>query len=215
MMALAAEIARRFFEPFPPSNKTCYFNCLNWAPDGARFLVFHRVSPGFMTRVVTSSPDGADVRYLASDSSHFTWRDPDTVLICCNGYRLYDVGGDGDGRLLWSAPNGHQTYVPGTNNAWLVTDTYPLGPNRLQHLYLYHVPSASFVPLGRFASPPEYRGPGRCDLHPRLSRDGTKVVIDSPHGDGGREMSAIDIAHILRAPPEPTGPAGKAPRGTG
>jgi hypothetical protein len=202
MLFSVAEIAQRFIKPFPPSKQTCYFNCLNWAPDGSRFLVFHRLSPGNVTtRVVTSSPDGHDVRYLASGSSHFTWRDPDTVLIWSNGYRLYDVGGNGEGRLLWNAPNGHQTYVPGTNNAWLVTDTYPMGPKRLQHLYLYHVPTGLFVPLGRFGSESEYSGTWRCDLHPRLSRDGTKVVIDSPCRANGRQMYLIDIAPILRMSP--------------
>ena len=53
------------------------------------------------------------------------------------------------------------------------------------------------VPLGHFHSPPEYRGEWRCDTHPRASRDGTKIVIDSPHGGDGRQLYLIDVADLI------------------
>jgi Tfp pilus assembly protein PilF len=48
-------------------------------------------------------------------------------------------------------------------------------------------------PLGHFHTPKEYKGEWRCDLHPRYSPDGRKVVIDSVHGGNGRQMYLIDI----------------------
>ena len=52
------------------------------------------------------------------------------------------------------------------------------------------------VPLGHFLLPKEYAGEWRCDTHPRASRDGRFVVIDSPHTGQGRQMHMIDVAGL-------------------
>ena len=36
----------------------------------------------------------------------------------------------------------------------------------------------------------------RCDLHPRFSRDGRRVVIDAPH-EGGRQLFLLDVSAIV------------------
>jgi hypothetical protein len=92
--------------------------------------------------------------------------------------------------------NGHNTYVPGTDNAWILNDTYP-GKDRKQRPYLYHVPSQCRVELGAFLSPRVYTGEWRCDTHPRSSRDGRRVCIDSPHLGGGRQLHLIDVSKII------------------
>src|SRR5690606_7055152 len=92
--------------------------------------------------------------------------------------------------------NGHNTYVSGTNGEWVLNDTYP-DRHRLQHPYLYHIPTQRLFPLGHFQSPPDYAGEWRCDTHPRNSRDGNLVCIDSPHA-GGRQMFLIDIKELVR-----------------
>jgi hypothetical protein len=51
-------------------------------------------------------------------------------------------------------------------------------------------------PLGYFHSPSGYTGEWRCDSHPRISADGTKVAIDSPHGGNGRQLYLIDIRGV-------------------
>jgi len=93
--------------------------------------------------------------------------------------------------------NGHNTHVPGTRDQWVLNDTYP-DRQRLQHPYLFHIPTQRRVPLGHFRSPPEYQGEWRCDTHPCASGDGTKVVIDSTHGGNGRQLYLIDIADLVR-----------------
>jgi hypothetical protein len=94
--------------------------------------------------------------------------------------------------------NGHNTYLPGTDNAWVLNDTYP-DAQRYQHPYLYHPASRRKIALGKFFSPPAYAGEWRCDLHPRASRDGKFVCIDSPHA-GGRQLYLIDLRGLdLRA----------------
>jgi len=45
-------------------------------------------------------------------------------------------------------------------------------------------------------SPPQYTGEWRCDTHPRVSRTGRFVTVDSPH-NGGRQIYLIDISEII------------------
>ena len=91
--------------------------------------------------------------------------------------------------------NGHCTYLPGEE--WILNDIYP-DEGRVQELYLYHVPSGSRVPLGRFYTAPEYTGEWRCDLHPRSSPDGGSVVFDSAHEGNGRQMYLVDIGRLWK-----------------
>jgi Tol biopolymer transport system component len=62
---------------------------------------------------------------------------------------------------------------------------------------LYHIPTDKRVELGRFNSPDVYKGEWRCDLHPRFSPDGKKVIIDSTHEGKGRQMYLVDISQSL------------------
>lgn len=186
-----------------------WFNHLLISPDGNRFIFLHRwrgaaEGKGFSTRMFTANADGSDLYVLdpRGRTSHFIWRDPEHVAAWA-----YDIS-HGDRFYLYKdrtpkvevigkdvmTQNGHLTYLPG--NEWILNDTYP-DAKRLQHVYLYHVATGKKVPLGSFRSPGEYSGEWRCDTHPRFSRDGTKVVIDSPHGGNGRQMYLIDISGIV------------------
>ena len=46
-----------------------------------------------------------------------------------------------------------------------------------------------------FRSPPAYTGDVRCDLHPRWSRDGRAVCVDSTD-DGTRQVYVLDVGAI-------------------
>ena len=59
-----------------------------------------------------------------------------------------------------------------------------------------NVPTGRRVDLGAFHSPPRYAGEWRCDAHPRFSRDGNTVCIDSPHGGDGRQLYELDVSGI-------------------
>jgi hypothetical protein len=185
-----------------------WFNHLLVAPDAKRFIFLHRWQlpgkSGFMTRMFTADPDGTDLYVVDpwGDTSHFIWRDPQHILAWArhpshgNKFYLYE---DKTDKVEVVGPdvmvvNGHCTYLPG--NRWILNDTYP-DKERLQHPYLYEIATGKRVPLGHFTSPPEYNGELRCDLHPRFSPDGRKVVIDSPHGGNGRQLYLIDISAIV------------------
>src|SRR5690606_12986285 len=82
------------------------------------------------------------------------------------------------------------------DSRWVVCDTYP-DANRLQHIYLYDSRTATRHDIGSFRSPPEYKGYWRCDTTPRVSPDGRKIIIDSPHGGNGRQMYLIDVSGVV------------------
>lgn len=198
MLVSCARVAAIPHEGIAPTDSH-YINHVQWSPDGRRFLFLNRTdSPqwGRYTRMFTAAADGSDLRLVDVGSSHYVWRDPRHILIWNNGYRLYRDDGSLKGELVWDAPNGHHTYLPG--NEWLITDTYPIGPQRRQHLYLYHIPTGRIVPAGSFNSPEQYNGEWRCDLHPRLSPDAKRVCIDSVHGTDGRQMWVVEISGLLK-----------------
>ena len=188
-----------------------YFNHLLVSPDGSRLIFLHRWRAAggrgrFGTRMFTVGSDGSDPYVLDpyGKTSHFIWRDPETVLAWAwhptheDKFYLFR---DRTEEIEVIGPevmplNGHCTYLPG--NAWILNDTYP-DEDRLQHPYLYEVSTERRVPLGHFFSPADYKGEWRCDTHPRFSPDGTKVVIDSPHSGEGRQLHLIDISEVVRA----------------
>jgi hypothetical protein len=195
-----------------------WFNHLLINPDGTRFIFLHRwradagtaesrARTGFVTRLFTANLDGSDLHVLdpSGNTSHFIWRDPKHVCAWTKpegrkaAFYLFEdqtsnVEIVGDGLM---PINGHNTYLPIGNGAeWILNDTYP-DRTRRQTPYLVHLPSGRRVDLGHFYLPPEYQGEWRCDLHPRCSRDGHTVAIDSPHGGQGRQVWLLDIRQIV------------------
>lgn len=186
-----------------------WFNHLLFNTDGSRFFFLHRwrntPRSGFRTRAFTADRDGKNLFCLDphGGTSHFIWRDPQHIMAWAwhpsHGEKFY-LYKDRTTEVEVVGPeemtrNGHNTYVPGTSNQWVLNDTYP-DAQRLQHPYLYHLPTRRKVPLGHFLSPAAYAGEWRCDLHPRTSRDGRWVCLDSPH-NGGRQMYLINLSGLL------------------
>ena len=195
--------------PGEASGAKHWLNHLLVAPDGSRFAFLHRSrrpdqGTGFTTRLITADPDGKDPFVLdpRGKTSHYDWRDPRHILAWAShpsfGERFY-LYEDRSDRVAAVAPdtmteNGHCTYLPG--GRFILNDTYP-DRARLQHPYLYDMKTGDRRPLGHFRSPPGYAGEFRCDLHPRSSRDGRSVAIDSPHGGDGRQITLIDASGIV------------------
>lgn len=193
-----------------------WFNHLLVSPDSERILFLHRWRPeiletqvmartGFVTRMITADQDGGNL-YVADPSgfsSHFVWRDPTHIFVWTkpigkqNGFWLLEDRTENMSLIGEEAMtgNGHNTYVPHTNNEWVLNDTYP-NKDREITLYLYHIPTKKQVILGKFYSPEEYYGEWRCDLHPRCDQQGQRVFFDSTH-EGMRQMYFIDIRSIV------------------
>jgi hypothetical protein len=88
--------------------------------------------------------------------------------------------------------DGHPSFSP--DGRWLTIDTYP-DENQYQTLFLLDTSNDSLITLGRFHTPVR-DGIFRCDLHPRWSRDGRKLCIDSAHL-GTRQMFVLDVGEII------------------
>lgn len=197
-----------------------YFNHLLVSPDGERFVFLHRwrkemgefasrARGGFITRMVTANKNGKDLFIIdpSGETSHFVWRDPQHICAWTkpNGkkaafYLFRDKTGQveivGEESMT---ENGHNTYVPNTNNEWILNDSYPYQNSEYkQTLYLYHIPTKRKVVLGKFLEPKQFSGEWRCDLHPRCDQAGTRVFFDSTHNGDKRQMYMIDIASIIK-----------------
>jgi len=210
LLVTFAEAAAIPFEPGYSANAKHWFNHLLVSPDGGRFIFLHRwrgdaEGKGFSTRLFTASVAGDDLFVLDphGKTSHFVWRDPEHVFAWAwhpsHGERFYlfrdksrAVAVVGKEKM---PVNGHNTYLPHSDGQWVLNDCYP-DKERMQIPYLYHVPTDRRVDLGRFPSPPAYTGEWRCDTHPRSSRSGRLVCIDSPH-EQGRQMHLLDVAGLV------------------
>ncbi len=179
-----------------------YFDVLSINPAGTRFSFYERWTDGVMrTRAFTVDIDGGDIFLLSrdlDDLSHVAWLDDDRLVIYSResgGYGLFEDRRGRVATLLGTSRDGHQSFLPG--GEWMLSDTYA-DAMRQQHLFLYHVPTRTTFSLAHLLVPPAYEGSVRCDLHPRLSRDGRRVFIDSAHA-GGRQMYMLDIGPLLDA----------------
>lgn len=73
--------------------------------------------------------------------------------------------------------DGHPTFI--SNRKEMITDTYP-DKKRVQRLLLLDMNKDKVIELGKFNA--YYRGnPASCDLHPKVSKDGQYIVVDSAH----------------------------------
>ena len=158
---------------------------------------------------------GEDIKYFYREPSHHFWLnnneimdngfhpDPETGERVRGYFRFLDDGTGVPKEKYFDAPNGHITLHK--NCDWILTDTYNI--NGFIYLYMYHIPTRKFVPLGRLAYKlgghlyPYNPGVLRVDLHPRFTPDGKTVAIDSSHEGFGRQMYLIDISTIIDNPP--------------
>ncbi len=135
--------------------------------------------------------------------SHPLWCDDQRIIVWSPHqgqihYHLYQdddagrvqvVGGD----IL--TENGHMTYSP-VNKRWLLSDTYPDSKTNERLLILFDMDNGVCHKLGSFYTDPVLKKVNRCDLHPRWSRDGRQVCIDSVH-ESERQLYIIDVSHIV------------------
>jgi hypothetical protein len=203
-----AEVAAIPYRHGDLSEAKHYFNHLLFNTDGSRFIFLHRWrigDAGFKTRMMTANAEGSGLHVVDDygKMSHFIWRDPETITAWSwqpsheNAFYVYRDQTDEISVIAEDkmALNGHNTYL--TNTDWILNDCYPQGDRREQTLYLYHVPTDHRIDLGNFDSPEQYTGELRCDLHPRSSRDGRLVTIDSTHSGNGRQIYLVDVSEAV------------------
>ena len=194
-----------------------WFNHILYNPDGSRIVFLHRWQTPRLTRMYTSRSDGADLHRVsdASDpagwqASHFWWRDPQTLLLWGGALNPQVVGGyrlvtdkTGEERLINPEllnEDGHMSYPPGGDATRFLSDTYPDRDTNLRQLFVYDEATGHQVIIARHdAGVFNCADPSliecRCDFHPRWSRAGNLVTIDSVH-EGYRGVYLLDVGAI-------------------
>lgn len=188
-----------------------YVNHIQPSRGGARiafFHVWHKDAKHWEVRLYTCKPDGSDLTCLLDTGfvSHYDWRDDDTILVWANrpsepprflmisherktcrvSAPAFEVFGGAELR-----EDGHCTFSP--DGHWVLNDTYPDAYDK-RTLMLVRTADARRQDIARLRSPKaQWWGEIRCDLHPRWSRDGKQVCIDSVH-DGSRQIYVIDVS---------------------
>lgn len=212
---LAASFDDAFHEaPLPEAHREqmMWFNLVIYSRDSRHVAFLCRYQApqgGWYTSLFTVNVDGSELRCVIPYSwgcSHFDWVDANRI---CATTRLHGkqgchclfTNGRQDHRAL--APevitrDGHCHFSPG--GRWMVTDSYPAGPERMQHLYVMDMNTEAVALIGRFHEPENYEGEYRCDLHPRWNRDGAKLCIDSTH-NGTRQVYVLDLDTSKTAAP--------------
>lgn len=178
-------------------------NHLMISPNGKRFMVLHRWFKNGRkhTRLVTCNVDKTEMYNLSDDVfvSHCYWKNDNEILSFCRkkatGDHYYLMEDKTQNyQLFWPELNtdGHCSYSP--DNKWIITDTYP---NRKRLASVYLCREDGFCKrIARVFAPFRYDNDCRCDLHPRWSRDGRKVCIDSVH-EGKRALYVIQIEKFI------------------
>jgi Tol biopolymer transport system component len=189
-----------------PRNAFQWINHVQVSPDGSRLAYFHIArtgETGWRARLFACGAEGADPSCLldAEVVSHYDWLDNGRILIWAKDaglaghFFLIDVARKdrsvvGAGVL---AEDGHVSFSP--DRKWVLNDTYP-DRHDMRTLMLFRWPDARRIDLARLHSPKSrWWGEIRCDLHPRWSRDGKQVCIDSVH-TGERQMYVLDVGDI-------------------
>lgn len=172
-------------------------NHLMISPNGERFMVLHRwfVGNKKYTRLLTCDVDGNNMFNLLDDDfvSHCYWKNDFEIIA------FAEKKGDGRGYFLlkdkthkythlWKnlIDDGHPSYGP---NGLVVTDTYP-NRKRISNVYILDEKKNDTLIVSKVFSPFRYDNDFRCDLHPRWSRDGKWICIDSVY-EGKRALYRI------------------------
>lgn len=184
-------------------NAEHYINHILWSPSGDKYLFFH-IWQNHKSRnsrlMIAGEVDSLRCIYDPKNGniSHYAWKNNDEVLITALDksknlkYILINLKNNtkkiiGVNTLI---VDGHPSFSP-TNKNILLSDTYP-DKYRNQYLYLYDINKDQQKKIAYFYSPSSFQGETRCDLHPRFSRDGKKICIDTAH-TGNRNLMIFSI----------------------
>jgi len=203
----------RNFDPDPTMADSKHkVNHIDIAPDDKRFMFLHRwVGPqGRFHRLFTANcKDGSNLFLLAGNElvSHNCWmKDPNNLIsfsrVNYNSPRynrfidkmgfVETIGFRPENKFFFG--DGHPSISP--DDRWMLADDYP-DKAKFSRLYLYDLIDKKKHIIGMFHQPIKYQGENRIDLHPKWSRDGEFVSIDSGHS-GKREFYVINVSKIIK-----------------
>jgi len=92
--------------------------------------------------------------------------------------------------------NAHASFAP--DGRWLLLDRRAPQTSG-GDLLLCDLPARRCLRVARFPHDERMAGPLRCDLHPRWSRDGTRICVDAVR-DGLRQVVLLDVGDVVGRP---------------
>lgn len=201
--------------PYDLEDQYLWLNHAIFNADASRIMVLlrHRKDPfnqneSWKTHMVTMDITGEnllcplpDMLWSPKKISHQIWgRTPREVLIdadwCGRGheYVVFDESRQplrANRICRGMGPMAHLVFSP--DGEWLAADTYPV--EGIQRIALVHAASGKLVEIGRFRHPAVPIVEVRCDLHPRWSRDGRYLSVDTIHY-GERKICLFDTWQV-------------------
>lgn len=177
------------------------FNHVMISPSGKNFIFMHRYLIGQrrFDRLFLADATTGEIKLLNDYGmvSHCFWANDSTILGYMrgpeenDGYWLIDIESgqfrDFAHKKLAGYGDGHPHVV----GDWFVTDTYP-DKACMQHLLLCNWKTGDVKEIGEFFHSFDYTGETRCDLHPRMSRDGKTIFFDSVFS-GQRKLYRMEM----------------------
>ncbi len=171
------------------------------SPDGQKFIFLHRYFVGKrkFDRLLLAHTNEKKLKILSNHEmiSHCFWVNNNSLISYMrgpsgkDGYYIVDT----ESGQISSYSNGKLDYMgdghPHVYGNWFITDTYP-DKSRMQHLLKASLVDGEVEELGQFFQDLRFGGETRCDLHPRVSPDGTKVFFDSVF-NGKRKLCMLDL----------------------
>ncbi|MEY6432369.1 hypothetical protein ABC977_08120 [Thioalkalicoccus limnaeus] len=177
-----------------------YLNHAQFSPDG-KFVAFFHIGGGEREKqvrfmLIDRSTNNVAVIEEGRRVSHYCWLSNDMILATVKKshspsdwqYCRYKIADDlSVAREQCALPletDGHPMQCP-IRPGVIVTDQRA---NRfgVDRIILAHLATSQVLRLGYFLLPPNFRGPLRCDLHPRWDRVGEEVCVDCMLGQQRR-----------------------------
>ena len=151
-------------------------------------------------RLYICKANGSELKCLLDTGkiSHYDWQGDDNILVWAahpetGKSHFLRLGLDDTVEIFGKSElteDGHCTFSP--DKQWVLNDTYP-DQFDMRTLMLVSWPDGRRINIARLHSPKsKWWGEIRCDLHPRWSRDGRMLCLDSVH-DGTRQMYVVDV----------------------
>ena len=179
------------------SNKIIdYVNHLRFSPDNKKLYFYYvwKYGKNNLDRKIyplVYDFDSNKIKLITNENiSHECWIDNNNLMLWSNDTMCYNAFNVKDGKSKsfkhqFLKEDGHPTFI---GKEELLTDTYP---NRMGYQSLLHFKDKKIL-LGKFYVPYHLNGEVRCDLHPRISNDKSKIAIDI-FSKNQRRMCIIDL----------------------
>jgi len=190
-----------------PTHQKILINHITFNPSGTRFVALVRYFPveginvPWKTLVITANTDGSDLRAMKEGyvtASHYNWKNDEVLMIWAGGEQgdqLYEWNDrTGEEHVIDASVflrDGHCSYSP--DGSFVLYDSYP-DKERYQQLFTYSLADRQAAHFGKLYSYRQISPAIRCDLHPRWSRAGDVISLDSNHENerGIYELSVVN-----------------------